>query len=126
MKDKRFSPKDTPFIQSTMTPQIMPFSGRKLTRAGFAALPPIIERAGEKASRRFLEFFLANIRNKNTRAAYARAARDFLAWCEERGLDQLERIDAFGVSSENGKNRTPSGAVLKLVVFRFSLASPID
>ena len=30
------------------------------------------------------------------------------------------------VSSENGKNRTPSGAVLKLVVFRFSLASPID
>ena len=36
------------------------------------------------------------------------------------------RVVPFGVSSENGKNRTPSGAVLKLVVFRFSLASPID
>ena len=36
------------------------------------------------------------------------------------------RVFALGVSSENGKNRTPSGAVLKLVVFRFSLASPID
>ena len=41
----------------------------------------------------------------------------------ERALDTLA---VRGVSSENGKNRTPSGAVLKLVVFRFSLASPID
>ena len=71
-----------------MTPQIVPFSGRKLTRAGFQALPALIERAGPKASRRFLEFFLANIRNKNTRAAYARAVRDFFLWCDERGLDE--------------------------------------
>ena len=40
---------------------------------------------------------------------------------------EYKRVNGpFGVSSENGKNRTPSGAVLKLVVFRFSLASPID
>jgi hypothetical protein len=29
--------------------------------------------AGKRASRRFLEFFTVNIRNKNTRAAYGRA-----------------------------------------------------
>lgn len=82
-----------------MTPQIVPSGGRKLARAGFAALPPIIERAGPKASRRFLEFFLANIRNKNTRLAYARAVRDFLAWCESRGLRELERVDSFALAA---------------------------
>ena len=43
-----------------------------------------------------------------------------------QALHHFSRFDQVGVSSENGKNRTPSGAVLKLVVFRFSLASPID
>ena len=33
----------------------------------------LIADAGERASRLFAEFFTANIRNKNTRAAYARA-----------------------------------------------------
>src|ERR1022692_240638 len=36
-------------------------------------LPPIILAAGEKASRRFLEFFAASIRNPNTRKAYIHA-----------------------------------------------------
>ena len=45
---------------------------------------------------------------------------------EAVGPPAWERSIQDGVSSENGKNRTPSGAVLKLVVFRFSLASPID
>jgi site-specific recombinase XerD len=49
-------------------------------------LPRIITAAGEGASRRFVEFFVATIRNRNTRHAYARAVRDFLAWCEARGL----------------------------------------
>lgn len=50
-------------------------------------LPPIVTRAGEKASRRFIEFFTANIRNRNTRAAYARAVGQFLSWCEKRELE---------------------------------------
>lgn len=33
-------------------------------------LPALITTAGERAARRFLEFFTVNIRNKNTRAAY--------------------------------------------------------
>jgi transposase InsO family protein len=38
-------------------------------RAGFEALPAIIRGRGERASRRFIEFFTASIRNRNTRAA---------------------------------------------------------
>jgi hypothetical protein len=34
------------------------------------ALPALIAVAGERASRRFLEFFAANIRNPHTRRAY--------------------------------------------------------
>ncbi len=36
--------------------------------------PRVIAAAGDKAARRFLEFFAATIRNKNTRMAYYRAA----------------------------------------------------
>ena len=50
------------------------------------ALPAVILDAGEHASRRFVEFFTANIRNPNTRAAYARAAAQFLRWCEDNRL----------------------------------------
>jgi hypothetical protein len=35
-------------------------------------------RQGERASRRFIEFFTANIRNRNTRMAYARAVKAVL------------------------------------------------
>ncbi|MEF8714988.1 MAG: hypothetical protein V5B39_15815 [Accumulibacter sp.] len=38
------------------------------------------------ASRRFVEFFTANIRNPNTRKTYARAASQFAIWCEEVAL----------------------------------------
>ena len=47
---------------------------RRLARAGLEGLPAVIAQAGEKAGRRFVEFFTANIRNKNTRLAYGRAA----------------------------------------------------
>jgi site-specific recombinase XerD len=50
------------------------------------ALPDLIVREGPKTAKRFLEFFTANIRNKNTRAAYVRAVGQFLTWCDERGV----------------------------------------
>jgi site-specific recombinase XerD len=49
-------------------------------------LPAIIADAGERAGKRFIEFFTATIRNANTRRAYARAVSDFLAWCQQGGL----------------------------------------
>ena len=41
-------------------------------------VPRVIAAAGDKAARRFLEFFAATIRNKNTRMAYYRAAQRWL------------------------------------------------
>jgi site-specific recombinase XerD len=57
-------------------------------------LPPVVARAGERAQRRFVEFFTAEIRNRNTRTAYGVAVSRFLAWCEARGfaLEQLEPV----------------------------------
>jgi integrase/recombinase XerD len=49
-------------------------------------VPLIIADAGERAGKRFIEFFTATIRNANTRRAYARAVSDFLAWCQQGGL----------------------------------------
>jgi site-specific recombinase XerD len=42
--------------------------------------------AGDAAGWRYVEFFTANIRNPNTRRAYARACARFFAWCDGRGL----------------------------------------
>ena len=58
-------------------------------------IPPLIAGAGKRASRRFVEFFTAHIRNKNTREAYGRAINAFLAWCgDEAGmaLDMIEPV----------------------------------
>ena len=64
-----------------MTQDLTPISSRRqLTRAGFDSLPALIACAGEGAAWRFIEFFTDNIRNKNTRAAYAQAASRFSQW----------------------------------------------
>jgi site-specific recombinase XerD len=65
-----------------------------LARFGFDKLPRVITNAGDHATRRFVEFFTANIRNKNTRLAYAQAVGRFLTWCEKRRfeLDLIEPV----------------------------------
>jgi integrase/recombinase XerD len=50
------------------------------------AVPSILAGLGDHAAKRYLEFFTANIRNRNTRAAYAQATHQFFRWCEDRGL----------------------------------------
>ena len=67
-----------------------------LIRAGLEALPAIIRARGERASRRFIEFFTANIRNRNTRMPYARAVKQVFDWCDERRLE-LADIEAITV-----------------------------
>jgi hypothetical protein len=57
-------------------------------------LPALIAKAEDRAALRFVEFFTVNIRNKNTRAAYARAAADFLHWCEGQGLSGVRACSA--------------------------------
>ncbi len=61
-------------------------------------LSAIVTAAGERAQIRFLEFFAAQIRNTNTRRAYARAVGDFLAWCEGRGVHTLSAVQPLHVA----------------------------
>src|SRR5688572_2633920 len=68
----------------------LPDRGAELT-VGSAQLPQLIVRAGWRAIERFVEFFVATIRNPNTRAAYAQGVGQFCSWCERRGI-QLSSI----------------------------------
>ncbi len=61
-------------------------------------VPALIADAGEPAAWRYIEFFTANIRNSNTRRAYARACGQFFARCEDRGLT-LTTIRPFDVAT---------------------------
>ena len=62
----------------------------------YKVVPVIVASLGDQASWRYIEFFAANIRNPNTRRAYARACSRFFGWCEDRGLT-LTRIRPFDV-----------------------------
>ena len=49
--------------------------------ASITAAPlPALHAPDARAARRTVEFFTANIRNPNTRKAFARAATEFAAW----------------------------------------------
>jgi site-specific recombinase XerD len=62
-------------------------------------VPLLIEAGGKRASYRFLEFFTAQIRNPHTRRAYTRAAGEFFAWLEARGVTQLAAIESVHVAT---------------------------
>src|ERR1700743_61264 len=74
--------------------------------------PSIIASAGKGAKKRFLEFFTVNVRNPNTRAAYHRAACEFLEWCEEKkigGLDEVQPVHvAAYIEQLGGRLSAPS------------------
>jgi integrase/recombinase XerD len=63
------------------------------------AVPAAIANAGDHAARRFLEFFAATIRNKNTRVAYYRATRHFFGWLEEHRIVELVDIEPVHVAA---------------------------
>lgn len=63
-----------------------------------SSTPPLIAHASPRTQMRFLEFFAANIRNPNTRRAYARAADDFLRWCQDHGVRDLAAISPIHVA----------------------------
>lgn len=62
------------------------------------SIPPLIERAGTVSTRRFLEFFAAQIRNRGTREVYARAAARFFTWCDQYQIE-LAQISPLAVAS---------------------------
>jgi site-specific recombinase XerD len=83
-------------------------------------LPAIITGEGQRASKRFLEFFTANIRNPNTRLSYMRAISPFLAWCDERGtsLHQIEPMLVAAYIERLTQERAPQTVKQHLAAIR--------
>lgn len=82
----------------------MPFTGSEesaveIVRLDQLSVPRLVSNEGERASRRFLEFFTATIRNRNTRAAYAQACGQFFGWCESRSARSLHAIEPMHVAA---------------------------
>jgi site-specific recombinase XerD len=70
-----------------------------ISKVGDVVVPAAIAGAGEHAARRFLEFFAATIRNKNTRMAYYRACCSFFAWLDLNGIIELADIEPIHVAA---------------------------
>jgi integrase/recombinase XerD len=84
--------------------EIVPIRGHQVASAArhgrrSLAVPAAIAGAGDTAVRRFLEFFAATIRNKNTRMAYYRAVTDFFAWLDAAGIVVLVDIEPLHVAT---------------------------
>ena len=76
-------------------------------------VPVLIAQAGRHASEHFLEFFAAQIRNRNTRAAYVQVAVQFFDWCGERQL-RLDTIRPLHVAAYiEGKQNVMSAPSIK-------------
>ena len=69
------------------------------SRAGTGLTLPALFRPDEATAKRVIEFFTANIRNPNTRKAYAKAAGDFAAWCDRCGLHHLRNVQPVHVAA---------------------------
>src|SRR6202789_4266101 len=67
--------------------------------AGPLVVPALIADVGEHAALRFIDFFTANIRNPNTRAAYAVAVRGFFQWLESKNVAPLAAVRRHHVSA---------------------------
>lgn len=62
-------------------------------------VPALISSASAAATERYVEFFIATIRNKNTRRAYHRAVIRFFAWCDQVGLVELSALRPLHVAT---------------------------
>ena len=74
-------------------------SGAVAAASAAVVVPGIIADAGEHATRRFLEFFAATIRNRNTRTAYLHAVGRFFGWCERHHVGELADIEPLHVAA---------------------------
>jgi site-specific recombinase XerD len=85
-----------------MTTTLQPFSPPEHDAgpavAGMGVVPALVRAAGERGAYRFLEFFAAHIRNRNTRAAYFRDACAFFQWCQRRQIRELAAIRSHHVA----------------------------
>ena len=111
---------------------------KQLARTALPHTPPIlVSRAGERAQLRFLEFFTANIRNRNTRRAYAQARGEFLAWCEDHRVPSIaavqpvhvagyiEELDAARARRRPSSSGSPRSAICSIGLWSARSCRPI-
>jgi site-specific recombinase XerD len=73
---------------------------QKIITGGSLGQIPAIYSASPKAAKRFLEFFAAEIRNRNTRKAYYKAVVRFSDWCQQEAhIDELVDIEPVHVAA---------------------------
>ncbi len=95
-REARARPRSHQMTTGDMTPGAIAV---RRSAGGGLIVPPLIAAAGKRASRRFVEFFTANIRNRNTREAYSRAINAFLAWCDAEAGTALEMIEPVVIAA---------------------------
>ncbi|UEM06606.1 site-specific integrase [Skermanella rosea] len=78
-----------------------------------ARVPVVIAAEGERAALRYVKFFTFTIRSPNTRAAYARACLQFLAWCDGHDLAFPAIQPVHAAAWIEGLRRTLAGPTVK-------------
>ena len=86
-------------MHGRMSSELVPIPWRDLARAGLRYLPAAIGRAGEAAAWRFIEFFAATIRNKNTELLTREAVAQFFAWCEKHRVRTLPKMKPIVIAA---------------------------
>lgn len=84
------------------------------------SVPALFTAAGSRAASRFIEFFTANIRNRHTRAAYARSAAQFARWCDAHhlALAQLTPVSVAAYIEELGQHVAKPSVKQRLAALR--------
>jgi site-specific recombinase XerD len=71
----------------------------QLTTLPSPPCPTLVAAAGDRAQRRFLEFFASAIRNPHTRRAYVRAVGEFLDWCAAVGIPSIAAVEPLHIAT---------------------------
>ena len=78
---------------------ILPKTQKSLAKAAAPiVVPDAIAAAGPEAVNRLIEFFTAQIRNRNTREAYGRACSQFFDWMYENGVNDCRLVQPVHVA----------------------------
>jgi len=80
-----------------MDQSIIPYPNSQLPVLSSGPVPALFLDSDGRTWRRVVEFFTAQIRNPNTRAAYAQAIKRFCAYCHQYGIT-LEQISPYHVA----------------------------
>lgn len=111
-----------------MTGDLVPVTAPQPLPQVAAAVPALFAAAGDKGAWRFVEFFTAEVRNPNTRRAYARAVGHFPAWCRRRHyrLEGLTPVHAAAYVEEPGREPAKPSVKQSLAALRMLTLDEIE